>query len=358
MTSCPAGQSSRGSVLVTDGCVLGFAQSGIPITQEAVVCQILNLTAQSTIVPSQRAPGIWALDADNTIGLSQVTQGPGPGGTALHVLNHTAASPLALSLHVCTTGGRTQQSSADRCVTQVGHGLSVGDWIILDSATLDWTTAFDAGATIEDDAVGQVTSVDGNDFCYKPIGPICNVSGLTPGRTYFVADDGSGSLTLTEPTGVSVPRIFAISSSEGILLPYRPIDPSALGGGAKTNRVLSTLPKQVPGSGESFMRLDGDISHSEVPIVILNNSELQEVSIAVDVADSNDYDVKIYSDPTGTPSLVSTPLTLTNGNTSASVTGLSVTLNAGEYGVALARSSGSGASDFKNAAVVTRIVEV
>ncbi len=230
MTSCPAGQSSRVSVLTTEDCRIGIAQSGIPIVQEATVCQILTRGASSSIIITQRAPGIWSLAASNTLTLNQITQGPGPGGTALHVLNHTVTSPLILTDFAVTTGGRVIQGQTQRCVTQTSHGLVVGDWIILDSATFDWTQAFDAGATIEDDAVAQVISVeDPNNFCYKPIGPFCQASGLTPGRTYFVETDGSGDLTLTEPGDTSVPRLFAVSSSEGILLPYRPLATSSTG---------------------------------------------------------------------------------------------------------------------------------
>ena len=230
MTTCPSGQSSRVGVLVTDPCDTN-AFTGIPLMQEATVCQILTRDANSAIALSQRAPGIWSLDAESTINLLDVAQGPGPGGTALHVLNHTAESIVdLLSDHACTTGGRAVQT-VTKCVTQTGHGLVVGDWIILDSVTGDWTQAFDGGATIEDDAVAQVISVtDSDNFCYKPIGPITQATGLLPGRTYYVETDGSGDLTLTEPGDTSVPRLFAISSSEGILLPYRPIDPTTSGG--------------------------------------------------------------------------------------------------------------------------------
>lgn len=229
MTSCPAGQSSRVGVLVTDHCDT-HAYTGIPITDQADVCQVLTRGASSAISLSQRAPGIWSLDAENLLNLSDVTQGPGPNGTALHVLNHTADSPIILGQHGCTTGGRVSQGTTQRCVTQVGHGLVLGDWIIIDRATGDWTQAFDAGATADDDAVAQVVSVDDADnFCYKPIGPFCQASGLTVGETYYVETDGSGDLTLTEPGDTSVPRLYAISASEGILLPYRPLDTTSTG---------------------------------------------------------------------------------------------------------------------------------
>lgn len=229
MTSCPAGQSSRVGVLVTEHCDT-HTYSGIPITDSAEVLQVLIRSANSAVSLSQRAPGIWSLGAENLLNISDVTQGPGPNGTALHVLNHTATSPLTLAHHGCTTGGRVSQGSTQRCVTQTSHGLSVGDWIIIDRNTGDWTQAFDAGATADDDAVAQVVSVgDTDNFCYKPIGPFCEASGLTVGETYYVETDGSGDLTITEPGDTSVPRLYAISSSEGILLPYRPLATTTTG---------------------------------------------------------------------------------------------------------------------------------
>ena len=217
MTSCPGGQSSRLGALVTDVCPKDGASNSISLQDQATICRILSRNANSVISLTQRAPGIWSLTASNTLSITD-TSG------ILRVAFGNSESQLPLSNQTSTAGGRVVQGPTSRCVDQVAHGVVVGDWIILDSISGNWTQAFDSGATIENDAVAQVISVeDTNNFCYKPIGPFCQVSGLTLGRTYYVETDGSGDLTLSEPNDTSIPRLFAISSSEGILLPYRPV---------------------------------------------------------------------------------------------------------------------------------------
>lgn len=121
----------------------------------------------------------------------------------------------------------------------------------------------------------------------------------------------------------------------------------------------ATLPTPVPGSGESFLRNQGNIPHSIVPVVLEVNYQLKEVSIAVNKADaSNDYTVRFYTDPAGTPSLQHSPLVLASTNLTADATGLSLTMNSGNWGVSLARTSGSGGSEFKEAVVSFLIVKV
>lgn len=134
------------------------------------------------------------------------------------------------------------------------------------------------------------------------------------------------------------------------------VDPVAVSDAIK--RITATLPKRVPASGIAFMRHEGDVLHSEVPIVILANSQLRDISIAVDAIDTKDYQVIIVSNPTGSPAVVGIPLTLTAGNTQASITGLTLSMPAGDYGVVLFRSTGTGQSVFRNAVVSMLLVEV
>jgi len=230
MISCPAGQSSRGSALITDSCPLGIAQSGISLTHEARVCQILGRGAESAITLDQRAPGYWDLTTTSVIVLADTSD-------RLRAAFGDAVSTLLVTTEVDTTGGRVEQPSTQRCVTQINHGLAAGNWITLDSNTGEWTQSFDPSATLVDDSVASVVSVEDMDhFCYKPIGPFCQAPGLLPGRVYYVETDGSGDITLTDPLDVSVPRLFAISETEGILLPYRPKLPSDGGGGPSTTQ--------------------------------------------------------------------------------------------------------------------------
>jgi hypothetical protein len=209
MTSCDL--SGRGS-MTSEVCGNG-PHSGISLTHEATVCQILGRSATTTITPTQRAPGIWSLSASNTIPVVNASD-------RVRDAFGIATSVIVFEQGDTIVGGRLSEIIS---VNQPSHGLSEDDWIILDSVTLDWTEAFDAGATIEDDAPAQVVNVvDADNFQYKPIGPVCSVIGLIPGRLYYVATDGSGGVTLTEPSDTSVTRLFTISSSKAIVLPYRP----------------------------------------------------------------------------------------------------------------------------------------
>lgn len=115
----------------------------------------------------------------------------------------------------------------------------------------------------------------------------------------------------------------------------------------------------VPGTGEIFMNHDGNIPHSKVPIVLDVAFTLKEVSIAVDKVDSsNDYVVRFYINPTVSPSLQHSPLTLLSGNLDNSATGLSLAMAADNWGISLARTSGSGSSDFKHIVINFFIVKV
>lgn len=123
-------------------------------------------------------------------------------------------------------------------------------------------------------------------------------------------------------------------------------------------RIPMTLEGKVNGGGASYLTHDGQIFHSAVPIILANDYELQQVSIAVNTSDgSRDYVIRVY-DISGAPSLVATILTLSSGSDSDSATGLTVSLPSGEYGFTIERTSGSGSSSFNKVVVSVLIVEV
>lgn len=98
MISNPAGQSSRISIITQDRRI-GNCQTGIPITQEAIVSQVLVRGASSSISLTQRAPGIWSLAATSTINLTDA-------GDRLRVVFGDGISPLTLVDDVDIAGGR------------------------------------------------------------------------------------------------------------------------------------------------------------------------------------------------------------------------------------------------------------
>lgn len=231
--SCPSltTRARRPPNTQPDPCEFPDLRSNISIDHEATRMAVFDRSAESIITLTQRAPAFWDLTAESQINLTDEAD-------RLRCIPADAETDLDVFQAVTVAGGRID-ACVVRCVDQVGHGFSVEDWIILDQTSLEWTEAFDPGGTIESDAVAMVVAIEGSDrFCYKPIGPICDLVGpLTPGVTYYVQNDGSGTITETEPAGTSVPRLFAISDTETILLPYRPLDP-ATSGGTKNEEVF------------------------------------------------------------------------------------------------------------------------
>lgn len=126
----PSGQSNPASVLTSSAAPEGFAASGIPLTQQANVCQILGRAASSEINLSQRAPGFWSLNASNALSLSVDTD-------KLHVLNHSASSPITVTDLVETTGGRAsvKQSNPDGFVYIKGCEFTDGSIRLLPDDT-------------------------------------------------------------------------------------------------------------------------------------------------------------------------------------------------------------------------------
>ena len=108
-------------------------------------------------------------------------------------------------------------------INQTLHGFSLNDWLIFDAGSGKWELAFKPG-NLTEGAVGYVSEVyDVNSFELSTIGPIATTyTDLASGEYYFVRTDGSGTLTATPTGDVTVPRLFAISNNQGIVLPYRP----------------------------------------------------------------------------------------------------------------------------------------
>ena len=106
-------------------------------------------------------------------------------------------------------------------VSQVAHGLAVQDAIYYDGS--DWQKA-DASAvtTLGTSLVSAVADVD--NFTVTHMGLVTGLSGLDVGEWYYVSDSTPGLLTLTESTTYSNPILIAISTTSGIVMPYRAQD--------------------------------------------------------------------------------------------------------------------------------------
>lgn len=207
-------------------------RSNVPIDHEVEYTVMRNLAVSNDLDElDHKVSDVFNKTVENVLTLDHEVD-------HLHVVFGDVDSDIIITHDVKVCGGCIVPETI-RCVYQAGHGLSIGQWIIIDQVSEEWYPVFDGGTT-EDDAVAVVTVVDGPDqFCYRAIGPIVNLdyTSLVPGTTYYVTTDGNGGITTTEPADTSVPRFFAISPTEAILLPYRPLDTSTATGG-KTQEVF------------------------------------------------------------------------------------------------------------------------
>ena len=70
------------------------------------------------------------------------------------------------------------------------------------------------------------------------------LSSLTAGQYYFVSTTTANDFTATEPTsGYSNPILFALSTTEAVVLPYRPQDLTS-GGVTGSRTALDVFSKQ------------------------------------------------------------------------------------------------------------------
>ena len=117
----------------------------------------------------------------------------------------------------------TQYGNSSQTVTQVTHGLSVGEAVYNAAGT--WTKAI---ATAADTlGVGIVIRVDDADtFTYQSVGMFdWSAHGFTVGEFLLVSAGTAGLLTETAPTGLTQflnPIAYVVDSDSILILPYRP----------------------------------------------------------------------------------------------------------------------------------------
>lgn len=108
-------------------------------------------------------------------------------------------------------------------VSQVGHGLVVGDWIkITGSGTYGKAQANNVANA---ECVGVVIAKPDNDNFTFQFGGKANIfAGLNPGQVYFLSDVTPGAITVTAPTtegSVIKPVMIAETATEGFIFNMR-----------------------------------------------------------------------------------------------------------------------------------------
>lgn len=135
-------------------------------------------------------------------------------------------------------GGGGSGESVSWSVAQSSHGLAVGD-VIYNNGTNYVKARANSETSLGLFVVSAVA--DTNNFTATFSGKI-TLSSLTAGQFYFVSPTTAGDFTTTEPTGsnFSNPILFALSTTEAVVLPYRPaLGASGAGAGRTVLDVFS-----------------------------------------------------------------------------------------------------------------------
>ncbi len=106
-------------------------------------------------------------------------------------------------------------------VSQVSHGFTTGQAVYFNGTSWALAEANNASTL----GIAIVSYVDTNDFYAYIQGSISGLSGLTAGQYYYLSDITAGLLTSAIPTSVnsySNPMLLAMTSTSGIVLPFRP----------------------------------------------------------------------------------------------------------------------------------------
>jgi len=117
--------------------------------------------------------------------------------------------------------------SITKIITQIGHGLSIGDYVRINTLGAYVKAQADSPANAE--LAGLVVDTNGADeFTLQIIGYVDTgvFAGMTEGSVYFLSDSALGQHTLTEPTAlgaVSLPVFLAETTETGWLRHYRGI---------------------------------------------------------------------------------------------------------------------------------------
>jgi hypothetical protein len=121
-----------------------------------------------------------------------------------------------------SSSSSSSAASTSITVTQAAHGLTTGQVVYYNGSI--WRKAqADSTSTL---GIGIVQYLTPNTFNVVFSGQVSGFSGLSAGNYYFVSDSLSGGLTYNEPT-ISNPLVVAVSTTAGIVIPWRPVDNSA-----------------------------------------------------------------------------------------------------------------------------------
>ena len=215
--------------------------TGVEVTGNTTISGTLN----GHTIPG--GSGTLALTSDISSGAINVQDEGSALSTQATTLNFVGSGVTASGTGTTKTitintsgggGGGGSGESVSWSVAQSSHGLAVGD-VIYNNGTNYVKARANSETSLGLFVVSAVA--DTNNFTATFSGKI-TLSSLTAGQFYFVSPTTAGDFTTTEPTGsnFSNPILFALSTTEAVVLPYRPaLGASGAGAGRTVLDVFS-----------------------------------------------------------------------------------------------------------------------
>jgi len=215
--------------------------TGVEVTGNTTISGTLN----GHTIPS--GSGTLALTSDISSGAINVQDEGSALSTQATTLNFVGSGVTASGTGTTKTitintsgggGGGGSGANVSWSVAQSSHGLAVGD-VIYNNGTNYVKAQANSETSLGLFVVSAVADTD--NFTATFSGKI-TLSSLIAGQFYFVSPTTAGDFTTTEPTGsnFSNPILFALSTTEAVVLPYRPaLGASGAGAGRTVLDVFS-----------------------------------------------------------------------------------------------------------------------
>ena len=127
------------------------------------------------------------------------------------------AENKSITISSSGSGSSSASSSSTISITQNSHGFTSGEALYFNGYI--WQRAIANSANTLGIGLSKYTDTNRFDLIFS--GQINNLSGLIPGNYYFVSSLTAGQIT-TEESNISNPILFAVGTTFGIVLPYRP----------------------------------------------------------------------------------------------------------------------------------------
>ena len=224
----PTYLAGGGLGLTTTGGTISFSQTAVAIGTQTLSASGTSVTGTGISLALVAGPNISLQTAtaagDMTVsfsGLNAISAAGFASSTGTIIISAGSNITLSTGASSIQIVGPSTAAAVTLAVHQVAHGFSTGQAVYYTGSA--WALAeANAVGTL---GLGVIVVSDVDNFTVYFSGNISGLSGLTAGQYYFVSDATPGLLTSTEPSSTasySNPLLFALSTTTGIVLPFRP----------------------------------------------------------------------------------------------------------------------------------------